>query len=275
MKKRILCLVLALLLLLAVLPACAAQSGSALFVTVLDVGQGDAVLLSFDGKHMLIDTGSAGSRAQLLGELSRLGVTQLEAILVTHPHEDHYGNARALLETRTVMALFLPEQSGDELGYRLLLESAAAQSVEIQKLKDAQSFFFNGMICEVFCPLPKDTEPNNAGLVLRVRYGENVLLFTGDAEWPAESALLARGEDWKCDFLKVGHHGSKTASSPAFLQATAPQIAAISCAADNDYGFPHEEVLEGLAAVGASVYRTDEQGTLRFVCNGTSINLEE
>ena len=79
----------------------------------------------------------------------------------------------------------------------------------------------------------------------------------------------------KCDFLKVGHHGSRTAGSAASLQACAPQIAAISCGRDNDYGFPHREVLEGLADVGAAVYRTDTMGSLDFACDGKSVTYME
>jgi beta-lactamase superfamily II metal-dependent hydrolase len=123
--------------------------------------------------------------------------------------------------------------------------------------------------------LPQDAEGNNASLVLRISFGECVLLFMGDAEKEAEQTLLSRDTEWDCDFLKVGHHGSRTACSQEFLAATTPQIAAISCAVDNDYGFPHEEVLDALRAVGAAVYRTDEQGTLRFLCDGKSIVYEE
>ncbi len=275
MKKRVFTCILLLLLLMGVLLSCAPQESGSLLVTVLDVGQGDAVLLSLGGHHLLIDTGSAASRDLLLGELELLGVHDLDAILITHPHEDHYGNARALLETRTVGALFLPKAQGDELGYSLVLEIAAQRNVEIRQLAEGDTFPLNGAVCEVFCPLPDDPEPNNAGLVVRVRYGECKLLFTGDAEWAAESALLARGTDLKCDFLKVGHHGSKTACSEKFLQAALPQIAAISCATDNDYGFPHDEVLDGLAAIGATVYRTDLVGTLCFACDGKSVVFKE
>ena len=274
MKKRVVCILLLLALLLA-LSACTAQDGSSLRVAVLDVGQGDCVLLSLSGHHVLIDTGSAVSRDLLLGELDRLGVGDLDAILVTHPHEDHYGNARMLLETRTVGALYLSQREGDELGYRVLLEAATACGVERKTLCDGDAFSLGDAVCEAFCPLPEDPEPNNAGLVIRVSYGACKLLFMGDAEWAAEAALLARGTEWQCDFLKIGHHGSKTASSDAFLAATKPPIAAISCAANNDYGFPHSEVLAGLGEIGAAVYRTDQQGTLRFVCDGSSVIFEE
>ena len=274
MKKRIGCLLLTALVLLPLLLSCAPQTNE-LIVTVLDVGQGDATLLSLNGHHLLIDTGSASSRASLLGELARLGVEELDAILVTHPHEDHYGNARVLLETHTVEALLTSNAESEELGYRILLEVAAKEEVQVRALADGDNFSWHGALCEVYCPLPEDAEPNNSGLLLRVRYGSCKLLFTGDAERAAELALLASDADLSCDVLKVAHHGSRTACSEAFLQATAPRLATISCAADNDYGFPHDEVLEGLAAVGATVYRTDLSGTLRFVCDGKSIIYEE
>ena len=272
MKKRMLLVMLSALFLLSALLSCA-PTPSGLCVTVLDVGQGDCMLLSFDGYHLLIDTGSAVSRDALLGELDRLDVKQLNAVLVTHPHEDHYGNVRMLMERFDVATLFLPEAQGDELAFAMLPESAARSEVEIKHLAEGDILAVGLAVCEVFCPIPDDPELNNAGLVLRVCYGESVFLLMGDAEQSAEAALLARGLDWKCDFLKVGHHGSKTACSSAFLQTCAPQIAAISCARDNDYGFPHAEVLQGLDAIGATVYRTDKQGTLRFICDGTSVTL--
>ena len=275
MKKRILTCALAIFFLLCALTSCVPHRRDVLFVTVLDVGQGDSVLVSLGEHHLLIDTGSAASRDLLLGELDRLGVEALDAILITHPHEDHYGNVRMLLETRSVGALFVSKTESDEFGYLLLLEIAATRGVEVRSLGDGESFLHNGVVCEVFCPIPDAPEPNDAGLVVRARYGECKLLFMGDAEQAAEQALLARSVSWKCDFLKVGHHGSTSSSSRAFLQAAAPQIAAISCAMDNDYGFPHGEVLEGLADVGAAIYRTDEQGTLRFMCDGTGITYEK
>ena len=275
MKKRVACAILLLLLLLALFPACTAQDGDVLHVTVLDVGQGDCVLLSLNGHHALIDTGSASSRGALLGELDRLGVGDLDAIVVTHPHEDHYGNARVLLETRTVGALYLSQAQGEELGYRILLETAEVCGVQTKRLSDGDLFHLDSASIEAFCPIPGAPEPNNAGLVLRVSYGVCKLLFMGDAELSAEVALLAREVDWRCDFLKVGHHGSNTACSQDFLQASTPQIAAISCAADNDYGFPHGEVLVGLQEIGAAVYRTDLLGTLRFSCDGASVIFEK
>lgn len=270
-KIRILTFSLALLLLLPLAAGCVPQENNALYVTVLDVGQSDCILLTLGERRMLIDTGSAVWQDALVGELAARGVEHLDILFVTHPHEDHYGNTRLLLETHTVGALILPETQSEELGYRILCETAERLAVPTKYMGDGDAFVLDTLQCEVFCGIPDDPEGNNASNVLRVQFGDCVLLFMGDAETQAENALLARDTSWKCDFLKVGHHGSKTASSDRFLRATAPQIAAISCGKENDYGFPHREVLDRLATVGAAVYRTDTDGSLDFVCDGESI----
>ena len=224
---------------------------------------------------MLIDTGSAVWQDALVGELAARGVDDLDAIFVTHPHEDHYGNARLLLETHTVGTLILPETDCEEPGYALACDTAERLAVPTERVGNGAVFSFGDAVCEVFCALPDDSEGNNASNVLRISFGDCVLLFMGDAEEMAENALLAQGVALQCDFLKVGHHGSKTASSKKFLQACSPKIAAISCGKENDYGFPHREVLEGLDAIGAAVYRTDTCGSLDFACDGKSITYME
>ena len=274
-KFRPIALLLALLLLLAPAAGCRKQENNDLRITVLDVGQSECVLLSLGERHMLIDTGSAVAQDALVGELAARGVDHLELLLVTHPHEDHYGNLRLLLETHTVGTLILPKGESKELGYQIACDTAQRLCVPTKKLTDGDVFAWDELRFEVLCGVPEDVEGNNASSVLRVQFGACVLLFMGDAEAKAESALLARGISLKCDFLKVGHHGSNTASSQAFLAACAPSVAAISCGRDNDYGFPHREVLEGLAAIGAEVWRTDTMGSLDFVCDGTRVTFME
>ena len=276
MKKiRRMALCLALLLLLPLAAGCRRQENNNLYVTVLDVGQSDCILLTLGERRMLIDTGSAVWQDALVGELAAREVDRLDVVFLTHPHEDHYGNTRLLLETHTVGALILPEMESEELGYQILCDTAARLAVPITRMGDGDRLSLGELACEVFCAIPDDPEGNNASNVLRVRFGDCVLLFMGDAEAQAENALLARDTSWKCDFLKVGHHGSKTASSERFLLASAPQIAAITCGKDNDYGFPHREVLDRLTAIGAAVYRTDTSGSLDFVCDGQGVVFAE
>ncbi len=279
MKKRSLrtvgiCLAVCLALLL--LCACADQ-GQTLRVCVLDVGQSDCILLSQGEAHLLIDTGTASERDALVGELAHYGVKQLEAVVITHPHEDHYGNARTVLEKYQTKALLLPECAGEEYGYAMVTDAAEREGVSVQYLEDGSRFSLGKAAFEVMSALPDDKNLNNASLVLRATFGETVLLFMGDAERAAEQALLdAYGsEALGCDFLKVGHHGSNTASGEAFLQAASPLVAAISCGANNEFGFPHADVMERLSAVGATVYRTDTEGTLEFIFDGEKISRME
>ena len=276
MKKiRRMALCLALLLLLPLAAGCRRQENNNLYVTVLDVGQSDCILLTLGERRMLIDTGSAVWQDALVGELAARGVDRLDVVFLTHPHEDHYGNTRLLLETHTVGALILPEMDSDELGYQILCDTAARLSVPITKMGDGDRLSLGELACEVFCAIPDDPEGNNASNVLRVCFGDCVLLFMGDAEAQAENALLARDTSWKCDFLKVGHHGSDTATTLPFVQALSPTHAAISCGRDNDYGFPHAAVLQNLSEVGCSVHRTDLEGTLRYLCDGKTVSFLE
>lgn len=269
------CVFLALLLFVLFSGCTAQESTQTLRVTVLDVGQSDCILLSQGGVHALIDTGSAAARESIVAELASHGVKSLAFVIVTHPHEDHFGNARYILETRTVGELILSKAPSDDIGYRLLTEAADTYGVPVRKWQEPCSLTLGKARLELLCALPDDININNASLVVRVHFGETVLLFMGDAEEEAEAALLSSGVALNCDFLKVGHHGSDTATSKAFLEATTPALAAISCGWQNEHGFPHAAVLERLAAAQTAVYRTDLSGTLRFASDGKAVTFLE
>lgn len=245
----------------------AAKEEMLLLIDVLDVGQSDAILLRSGEESLLIDTGTATAELDLVNELRRLGVRQLNTLCITHPHEDHYGNGRAVLAAFPVGSLLLPEIATEESGYQLLLAEANVR--EIPTVTAAPTVTLRLGECLVTVLSAGGENANNASVVLRVTCGDTVLLFMGDAEAEAEAALLAANAALlDCDFLKVGHHGSDTGTTTAFLAAATPTLAAISCGRDNDYGFPHTGVLERLAAVEAAVYRTDEAGTLHFASDG-------
>ncbi len=271
--KRVIVLLLLCCLLLC--PVACEKGEPTLSISVLDVGQSDCILLSQGDEHMLIDTGTATERDAVVAELVAHGVRKLSAVLVTHPHEDHFGNARTVLEKYEVDRLILPTTPCEELGYTMLMQSALAADIEICTVESECSVSLGDAECLVLSAAGQESV-NDSSLVVRVGFGETVLLFMGDCEMAAESALIeAYGAFLDCDFLKVGHHGSKTACSEAFLQATSPLVAAISCAEDNEYGFPHGEVLTALEAVGATVYRTDRCGTLEFLCSASKIRVTE
>lgn len=272
--KRALCAALALLFSL-LLAACGARDEQ-LYVCVLDVGQSECILLSVGESHMLIDTGSAAQRDTVIAALAERGVERLEYLLITHAHEDHYGNARSVLETYPVEALLLPEHAGEEAGYALVAQAAEREGVRVQTLEDGLTFSLKGAAIAVLLAARDEKNLNNESPVIRLSFGTCVLLFTGDLEKEGEEALLACYAGFlDSDFLKVGHHGSDTATSEALLAEVTPALAAVSCGEDNEYGFPHKAVLDRLSAHGTRVYRTDTAGTLVFECNGKEIVYKE
>lgn len=273
---RVLALALAALLVwhLVTVLAPTPPSEDYLYVYVLDVGQSDAVLVRCGTHTLLIDTGTATEEKALRRALARYGIEHIDYLLLTHAHEDHIGNARYLIENLSVGRVIMPSTAGTDYAYGLLADSAA-QNAAVTVAAVGQHFPLGGAGAEVLWAGDagdgaKDEDANNASVVLRVCFGEQVLLFMGDAEEGTESALLdLYGPSvLDCDFLKVGHHGSSTSSSAAFLLATTPTVAAISCGKQNSYGFPHAETLENLTAVGAHIFRTDLSGTLVFGTDG-------
>ena len=276
-RKRCLASALLLLILLPVLAfsLISCTKDEVMFrVCVLDVGQGDAILLSQGDHHMLIDTGTATERDELLGALEQYDVGYLEYLLLTHPHEDHTGNARAVLEKYHVAQLLTSDNEEEEPAYQLALDVAEQKDCPRNVLKRGDSFRLGDAVCEVL--LAGDVDGNNGSVVLRVSFGANAFLFTGDAEADAEAALCYlydgdSGNRLDCDFLKVGHHGSSTASTELFLGLTTPQFAAISCGTDNEYGLPHSTVLDRFATVGTQVDRTDLSGTLVYISDGNEL----
>lgn len=264
------------LLLLCSLVCCGKGEADTLRVTVLDVGEGDCILLSQGEAHMLLDTGSAGARDDVLAQLRALGVRRLDMLVVTHPHEDHYGNARMLLELLSPTTLAVAKASETDHAYETLLDVASERDVLIKTVADGWSFTLGDALCTLVHPQAADADQNSNALVLRVAFGTQSFLFMADVESAGEESVIARyGASFvDCDFLKVGHHGSRNASTDTFLSLATPRYAAISVGRENTYGLPNGETLARLDAHGVMTYRTDEDGMLSFICNGREISYD-
>lgn len=252
------------------------------FVAVLDVGQGDAVLLVQDGEACLIDTGTYESRETLVNDLHRMGVEKLAYLMLTHPHSDHTGGASAVLDAFPVGQLLLPEwEPADEedADWPYTLETKAAENgAELVTTVAGQQYPLGSGTLTVLQggrgeadgddSTRTDQESasvNNASLCLLFAAGEFRFLDTGDAEADAERRLVdTYGSTLRADLMKAGHHGSSTSNTAELLAVVRPKAVAVSCGADNDYGHPHREALENFAAAGAAIYRTDQQGTIVF-----------
>lgn len=170
---------------------------------------------------------------------------------------------------------FMPQgQEPTTSVYINLLETLDARGVQVTDVMPQDVFSLGEASVEIIGPVAKDEDKNEQSVVCRVTHGSQRLLFTGDAGKTEENTLLEAGVSLQADLLKVGHHGSKNSSSSAFLKAVGARYVVISCGADNDYGHPNKQVLDTLEAIGATVYRTDRNGTVVAVSDGTAITVK-
>jgi competence protein ComEC len=265
----------------------AARPDGRLRVTVLDVGQGDALLLQGPrGGRMLLDSGPDPDRlvAALDSQLPPWD-RRLDVVVLTHPHEDHVAGAALLLERYAVAAIAENGMLGNGPGDAAYRRELARRGVRSAVLARGDRLDVDGIRLDVLWP-PRGTLPerapssgrtiNDSSLVLDVRFGQRRFLLTGDVEDDVDPKLLAAGiaDGGRVDFLKVAHHGSGTATTDAFVTALQPRVAAVSVGARNDYGHPSPKTLARLEASGAAVLRTDIDGTITISTDGTDLHVQ-
>ena len=244
---------------------------SELAVHYLDVGQGDCILAACDGEYMLIDAGDNNQGTKIQNYLTKKGVKKLKYAVGTHPDADHIGGLDVILYKFDCGTVMMPDQSKDTAAYRDVVDTMKQKGYRNTVPETGERFMLGSAECTVLSPGKKYEDANNNSIVLRVEHGENTFLFMGDAEEEAEADILKSGADVKADVLKVGHHGSRSSSAKKFLQAVDPSYAVISCGEDNSYGHPHAETRNNLRAMGVDVFRSDEQGTIVAVSDGSKI----
>ena len=269
---------------MAIFPAIPLNRGSGVELHVLDVGQGDAILLRTDvGRWVLFDAGPAwrggdAGRSTVLPYILRRGGS-LEAFVLSHPHTDHVGGAASVLGSMRPRAYWDAAFAGGSDAYSLSLAAAREEGIEWRRVHPGESVLIDGVTLTFLAPDSTWTvglkDPNLASTIAVARFGMVRFLLVGDAELEEEDWLLEHYRDeLRADVLKVGHHGSSTSSSDEFLAAVHPDVAVISVGAGNRYGHPSADVLRALARVGAEVLRTDEAGTVIVRTDGTHIEIE-
>ena len=252
--------------------------------TVLDVGQGDAILIEGDrGARLLVDGGPDPDRLMaLLDAHFPPWDRRLDLLVLTHPHEDHVGGFAALLGRYRVGPIFEPGMLGPGPAYHAFEAALRAAGRGTLRLADGDTMRLDDAAIRVHWPvagsvprLPPDTGKgiNDVSIVLDVRFGQRRLLLMGDTEEEVDPQLLAAGLNGPVDLLKVAHHGSGTASTAPFLAAVRPRLAVVSVGAGNPYGHPAPATIARLRAAGAAVYRTDLDGSVEISTDGRDLEV--
>ena len=273
------------------IPAAAAQEPSAavsgqsavsaegvLKAYIIDVGQGDSILLiSPSGKTMLVDSGESGSYENIDALLMQKQIKTLDIVVATHPHSDHIGGMTKVINNYDINDFYLPDIEQTTSAFTNMLEALTEQDVTVHKAqggKNAMISWDPQVEVRILSPLAGGDyadDLNAWSVVLRVKFGDTAILLTGDAEASTEAFALDNlpASYFKATVLKLGHHGSSTSTSEAFLNAVSPQIAIASVGKNNDYGHPHKETLALLKRYDIPLYRTDENGTIEIVLDGS------
>lgn len=247
-----------------------------LILTMIDVGQADSFLLIQDGKTALVDCGTRTTGEDVVEYLNSIGITKLDYVFGTHPHDDHMGGMYDVITNFEVGKIIIPEV---EIGavtanwYIKLMDEIKSSDYNVIYPEVGSLYELGQANIKVIGPITKvPSNTNNYSTVLKVSFGEMDIIMTGDAEIEVEEEILLSGENIDAEIYKVGHHGSDTSNSDEFLDAITPEYALISTKVGNKYEHPIKSTMEKLEERNIEVYRTDENGTV--VATITTNNVE-
>ncbi len=254
-----------------------AENEGKLSACFFDVGQGDSTLFIYEGKTILIDAGEVDMGDRVVSDLRSRNVTRIDLLVATHPHSDHIGGMQKVLAAFPVGKVLdtgLPHPSPI---YEHFLETIEQEHIPYQVAQQGQTVNVDPALRVLVLSPPEERsgeDLNTDSIVLRISYGTVDFLMTGDLDNAGEDALLRTGYPLDAEILKVGHHGSSSSTSPAFLDRVHPETAIISVGKDNPYGHPHRETMDLLERSGVTVYRMDLNGTILVRTDGMSYSVK-
>jgi len=262
---RIVAIALSMMLLM---PSVSSAAGR---ITFFDVGYGDAIWIHDDsGFDALIDGGYPWCAEGILAQLAE--VPDLDVLMWTHPHDDHIGGLERIVQAKPVGVVVSNGFSEDSSTYRSLIKEIDRAGVPRVAVKAGDCMQWGGFEVTVLHPDRQYAKVNDESVVLRLKYGDKGFLLVGDAERQAEATMIASGVDLRAELLKVGRHGHSASTCSAFLDAVQPKVAVISCPAGG--ACPADSVLRRLDKHGIDVRRTDLEGTITLVTDGTSLHVD-
>jgi len=234
------------------------QDDGNLRVYCLDVGQGDSILVVNNNQTMLIDASTNEMGNTVVKYLQDLGITRIDYLVGTHPHEDHIGGLDNVIKNFEIGKIYMPKKQANTKTFEDVLDAISSKKLKVTAPSVGEKFSVGNANCEVMAVMNDAEDTNDCSIVIEMDFEGVKYLFTGDAGTAVENS-----RSWnQVDILKVGHHGSKTSSTKKFLNQIQPKVALISVGKENDYGHPTEAALKRLKDIGAKIYRTDEDETI-------------
>lgn len=253
-----------------------------LCIYFIDVGQGDSVLLTSEEGSILVDTGDIDEETtgRIIAYLHTLNIERLDYLVLTHPDADHIGGAPEIISQFEIGNIIMPNYSKTtkifERTMDAIEDAKQKDGTVVHMAKDGDLYTLGESLeMRLLAPIEDSYEDSNDySVAMRVMYGKTAILLTGDAEKKSEQQMLKKyaAVEFQADLMKAGHHGSSTSNSEELLRAVDPDYIVISCGENNSYGHPHAEFMERAHSMGITTYRTDHEGTILFVSDGTTIS---
>lgn len=242
-----------------------------LVVDYIDVGQADSILLRNKDKTMLIDAGTNEQGKNVVSFLKEEGISKIDYLIGTHPHEDHIGGLDDVINNFDIGQIYMPKRETTTKTFKDVLNAIKSKNLTITQPKKGEIIDLVQAKCEFMTePIIDDDNINLSSLTLRVEFGNNSFLFMGDAEKQNEKTIT-----WpKTDVLKVGHHGSDTSSSKEFLEQVNPKYSIIMVGEGNTYKLPKQPIIDRIEKQGSKIYRTDKNGNIKIITDGNNLEIK-
>lgn len=246
-------------------------------VHILDVGKADAIHINSGDKNILIDAGDVDITNPVTEYLKKNNISKLDFIIATHPHRDHIGGMKDIINQFSIEKFMMPEVpesiTPTSKTYESMLSALSQNNIFVDKPHPGNNFNIGNMEISILGPKQQYNNLNNNSVVVKIKYLDKSFLFMGDAESESESDLLLSDYNLKSDVLKVGHHGSKTSTTQKFLDAVLPEYAVISVGPDSN-NLPKADIINRIKKNNIKLYRTDINGDVTFITDGNTIEIE-